>query len=434
MGSRSTQLQKQIKDVGKAAITNPHIGSGLGGTTALWHNGLIEIEEQVFQKKWPFHKSELSKYYAEAFYKLSGVAQIDIVKATEILRQKLGVCGIPVSLLHQSLYYPRRRINSWHITKLGKRVNLIKGEVVSFVTDGDVKIRQLRIKSGDQEIQLGGDVFVLAAGGLGTPLLLQQLAETVKLPSLAQAGLNYEDHPAGFVAEFVLDAPIYKLWNFLVPSFKGRLRLPMVVTQDGLLVSFQLRPAVQFGTRNRVVSVLSELRNQPFNLRNYFRLLAHWDDILDILSFKLGIHIPTRRYLLWMVAEQPPAITCSIWRDKQSQYICRKWELSPAYLGSLQQAIHQAFYQLGVDIKNAQVFPGWENGLYSSAHHSGTARMHASPSHGVCDENGKVHGMKNLYVCDGSLIPSSGYANTGLTIAALALRLADYLKGGSKRG
>ena len=58
--------------------------------------------------------------------------------------------------------------------------------------------------------------------------------------------------------------------------------------------------------------------------------------------------------------------------------------------------------------------------------------MSASPSNGVCDENGRDHGMKNLYVCDGSLIPSSGYANTGLTIAALALRLADYLNGVSR--
>jgi choline dehydrogenase-like flavoprotein len=33
-----------------------------------------------------------------------------------------------------------------------------------------------------------------------------------------------------------------------------------------------------------------------------------------------------------------------------------------------------------------------------------------------------------LFVCDGSLIPSSGIANTGLTIAALALRLAAHLR------
>lgn len=428
LGTQPNQLQQRVKDVGKAAVTYPLLGAGLGGTTTVWHNGLVEIEEEVFQRKWPFHKAELSKYYAQAFHKLSGVAQLDIINATDILRQKFGAVGIPVNLLHQGLYYPRRRINAWHMLKLGKRVKLIKGEVIGFVTDDNVHVRQLRIKCGEQEIQLGGDVFVLAAGGLGTPLLLHQLAETVKLPALAQAGFNYEDHPSGFVAEFVFDAPIYKLWNFQVPSAKGNLRLPMVVTQNGLLVSFQLRPAVQFRPRNRVVSVLNELRNRPFNLRNYLRVFVHLDDLLDILSFKFGIHFPTRHYSLLMVAEQPPEVTCSVWRDKQDQYICRKWELSPAYLSTLQQAIHQALFQLGDKIKSVHVYPGWANDLFSSSHHSGTARMHVLPSHGVCDENGKIHGMTNLYVCDGSLIPASGYANTGLTIAALALRMADYLE------
>ena len=56
--------------------------------------------------------------------------------------------------------------------------------------------------------------------------------------------------------------------------------------------------------------------------------------------------------------------------------------------------------------------------------------MSASADDGVCDVNCRVHGLANLYVCDGSVIPSSGIANTGLTIAALALRLASHLKAG----
>jgi choline dehydrogenase-like flavoprotein len=36
-----------------------------------------------------------------------------------------------------------------------------------------------------------------------------------------------------------------------------------------------------------------------------------------------------------------------------------------------------------------------------------------------------VFGTANLFVCDGSLLPATGYANTGLTIGALALRMAE---------
>jgi choline dehydrogenase-like flavoprotein len=69
------------------------------------------------------------------------------------------------------------------------------------------------------------------------------------------------------------------------------------------------------------------------------------------------------------------------------------------------------------------------NLIFSSAHHSGTARISQSPENGVCDMNLKVHAFSNVYICDGSAIPASGYSNTGLTIAALAVRLADHLKG-----
>ena len=48
---------------------------------------------------------------------------------------------------------------------------------------------------------------------------------------------------------------------------------------------------------------------------------------------------------------------------------------------------------------------------------------------GSCDMKVKVYDFSNVYICDGSAIPASGYSNTGLTIAALAVRLADHLKG-----
>lgn len=428
LGSHPDQLQQRVRDVGKAAITRPHIGSGPGGSTVYWHNGLIEIEEEIFQRHWPFQKSVLAAYYSRAFQKLSGTSPDEVAAATDTLREKLSACGIPETMLRHSLYYPRRRINAWKELRLEGRVKLLTGEVVGIATDDTHAVRQVRVKTTNGEIELGGDVFVLAAGGLGTPLLLQGLARSISLPALSQAGMNYEDHPSGFVAEFVMDAPIYKFWNLAVPRSKGHLRFPLVVKQDGLLISFQIRPAVQFGPRNKVVSILSDLRNRPFHLPNYFRLLTHLDDILDILSMRFGIQLPTRHYSLLMVAEQPPASGCCVWREEHDQHIIRKWELSGSYLASLQKAIDQALHRLGGVIGNIRVFPDWASNLFSSSHHSGAARMHPSPAHGTCDENGKVHGTANLYVCDGSAIPGSGYANTGLTIAALALRMADHLK------
>jgi choline dehydrogenase-like flavoprotein len=53
--------------------------------------------------------------------------------------------------------------------------------------------------------------------------------------------------------------------------------------------------------------------------------------------------------------------------------------------------------------------------------------MAAHPTKGVVDTAHRVFGMPNLYVVDGSVLPTQGSANPGLTIMALAARCADRL-------
>jgi choline dehydrogenase-like flavoprotein len=70
----------------------------------------------------------------------------------------------------------------------------------------------------------------------------------------------------------------------------------------------------------------------------------------------------------------------------------------------------------------------WPDDFYGDEHHIGTTRMHRDPAQGVVDENCKLHGVRNLYVAGSSVFPTSGGANSTMTIVALALRLADHLK------
>jgi choline dehydrogenase-like flavoprotein len=70
----------------------------------------------------------------------------------------------------------------------------------------------------------------------------------------------------------------------------------------------------------------------------------------------------------------------------------------------------------------------WPGGMFGDQHHTGTTRMHRSPTMGVVDANCAVHGIPNLYVAGSSVFPTSGAANPTLTIIALALRLADHIK------
>jgi choline dehydrogenase-like flavoprotein len=61
------------------------------------------------------------------------------------------------------------------------------------------------------------------------------------------------------------------------------------------------------------------------------------------------------------------------------------------------------------------------------AHLVGACRMGADARTSVVDKFGRTHDLPNLFVCDGSVMPTQGSANPGLTIQALAARTADYL-------
>ena len=61
------------------------------------------------------------------------------------------------------------------------------------------------------------------------------------------------------------------------------------------------------------------------------------------------------------------------------------------------------------------------------AHLVGAARMGSDPATSVVDQFGRTHDIANLFICDGSIMPTQGSANPGLTIMALAARIADYL-------
>ncbi len=64
-----------------------------------------------------------------------------------------------------------------------------------------------------------------------------------------------------------------------------------------------------------------------------------------------------------------------------------------------------------------------------SAHQMGTCRMGTDPKNAVVDANHEVHGVKGLYVCDGSVFPAASGVNPMLSIMGLAHRASGYIKG-----
>ena len=63
----------------------------------------------------------------------------------------------------------------------------------------------------------------------------------------------------------------------------------------------------------------------------------------------------------------------------------------------------------------------------ASGHLLGTARMGDDPATSVVDGFGRAHDIPNLFVCDGSVFPTSSGVNPTATIAAIALRCAEHI-------
>ena len=64
----------------------------------------------------------------------------------------------------------------------------------------------------------------------------------------------------------------------------------------------------------------------------------------------------------------------------------------------------------------------------ASQHPLGTCRMGLSPDHAVVDPNGRVFGLRGLYVVDSSILPSSLGVNPQISVMAMATRIAWRLR------
>jgi choline dehydrogenase-like flavoprotein len=132
--------------------------------------------------------------------------------------------------------------------------------------------------------------------------------------------------------------------------------------------------------------------------------------------------------------EQPPRpdsrVTLSTDRDALGvNRLVLDWRIPDHVVRSmlrLQELLRIELERRGI----GQLVPGEGEPRFTDAsHHMGTTRMSDDPKRGVVDRDGRVHGVANLYVAGSSVFPSGGHANPTFTVVALALRLAQHLRG-----
>ena len=78
-------------------------------------------------------------------------------------------------------------------------------------------------------------------------------------------------------------------------------------------------------------------------------------------------------------------------------------------------------------LREADALTCYSRTISTFSHALGTVRMGDDPLTSPLDATGRYRGLENLYVMDGSALPTSGGVNPSLTIAANALRCASLL-------
>lgn len=67
-------------------------------------------------------------------------------------------------------------------------------------------------------------------------------------------------------------------------------------------------------------------------------------------------------------------------------------------------------------------------GRKTTSHQSGTARLGSDPARSVVNTDLRAHQIRNLWITDASVLPTSAAFNPALTVAALALRAAPQIR------
>lgn len=150
----------------------------------------------------------------------------------------------------------------------------------------------------------------------------------------------------------------------------------------------------------------------------------------------------SRGYELFTRIEQAPNPDSRVTLDSERDALgmpraTLHWELTPLEKRSIRKIHELLGQQVGraavgrvrlLDFLQDEKDTSWPDSTGGGWHHMGTTRMGTDPKQSVVDQNGKVHGLANLYCAGASCYVTAAAPNPTLTVVALTLRLSDHLK------
>lgn len=306
-------------------------------------------------------------------------------------KQSMLVTYLPWAVAHGATIYADTRVTEVLVSD-GKASG-VKAEIIEPGTG--------RKKA---DLQVDAPLVVMAAGPIQTPLLLQksQLAN-----SSGQVGKNFACHPSlSVTAEFPFEVndfhgathSLYMDQNTL-PEKGGYILLNAI--QEPVEAGFSAEPgtgkpyvAYMSGYKNtiRLISLIHDKNVGEVRWKDGHKDIHYTVDDEDFEAMKKGL-IATAKILFASGA--------------------RKLYLPTSHISSIDR-VEDVERVIGA-LKNEPA-----RYKYTSFHPQGTCRMGRDPKKSVVNPYGETHDVKNLYVVDASLLPTSIGYNPSETVYALA--------------
>lgn len=446
---------------------NNGIAFGFGGTGALWGGQLLPmLHSELLALEAPWNTEEFAQELQEHYRTLESWVGVTPLPYGEDLFEKFkhDASGLNWGSFEPwySKWIPFRRRNlgsAWktQVIRSGRvkvLLNLKPQKWELEEIDGSSSIRYVlcRAPSG-KTVRVEARHFVIAAGALESPLVLQQMLGDEKARELG-VGHMLHDHLSLPVAE-VENYRREEFERLFSPFFNGttmrslRMCLPdfsdaqgsravwaychfVIEAPDGsgFAVARDFLRGLQAKDRAKVMAALGRL---PFAAHDILRML--W---LRYAKQQLAIPDNSRVYVHVDVVQMPSHrnwIRTIRQKDGQDKVelawdiyddLKRPVDYVQASLASfwrdngLERLGKINLFDFGDDPKE------YLNDLYDIYHPAGTCAMG-----NVVDSNLQIFGIRNGYVVGSSVFPRLGRSNPTLTIMALALRLADFIGGSS---
>ena len=270
--------------------------------------------------------------------------------------------------------------------------------------------------TADEARVFRGRIVVLAAGPIESPTILQRS--------------GFDDR-SGLIGRGLTDHPSFYM-HFAIPRYKsgGRTARWFDDRRGAKLLARYGDPQRATLPFNVVVELGADFNQGRYVDRQTFDLHQQRknDQMLCEIVFMLNIGLVEEN---WVKVGPPPG--------DRAVVSMRPSATPQSVRDELDHVSRQIVGALG-GVKVASGMPDdaftlHEAKLGAAGHETGTLRTQRRRTDGqggdepgwVVDENLKLRGYPNLYVCDLSIFPVSPAANPSLTLAALAMRLADHL-------